>query len=136
LATDEIKYVSFEEAVQIHFGLMMRLSEVRYGIDSRDLVESALARPKHSAVYENADIIRQAATLLFGLVKNHPWTGGNKRTATTILRRFPELNDYQKNWTIAEQIELVLKVESDAWKVDEIENWLQSRVEKIIELEK
>jgi death-on-curing protein len=130
LATHEIKYVSFEEAVRIHFGLMMRLGEKRYGIDSRDLVESALARPKHSAVYENADIIRQAATLLFGLIKNHPWTGGNKRTATTILSRFLELNGFQRNWTIAEQIELVLNVESDAWKVDEIENWLGDKIIK------
>lgn len=131
MAIDEVKYVSFEEAVQIHFGLMRRLGETRYGIDQRNLVESALARPKHSAIYENADIIRQAATLLFGLVKNHPWTGGNKRTATTILRRFLEINGYQRNWTITEQIELVLKVESDVWKVDEIENWLRERVKDL-----
>jgi death-on-curing protein len=130
LATDEIKYVSFEEAVRIHFGLMLRLGETRRGIDSRDLIESALARPKHSAVYENADIIRQAATLLFGLVKNHPWTGGNKRTATTVLRRFLEINGYRKTWTLAEQIEMILAVESDAWKVDEIENWLRARVKR------
>jgi len=58
LATDEIRYVSFEEAVRIHFGLMRRLGEARHGIDSRDLIESALARPRHSAVYENADIVR------------------------------------------------------------------------------
>ncbi|MDQ3131320.1 MAG: type II toxin-antitoxin system death-on-curing family toxin [Acidobacteriota bacterium] len=108
------------------------MGEVRYGIESRDLIESALARPKHSAVYENADIIRQSATLLFGLVKNHPWRGGNKRTATTILRRFLELNGYQRNWAIVEQIELVLAVESDAWKVDEIENWLRSKASKLI----
>lgn len=130
MATDEIKYISFEEAVRIHFGLMRRLNETRIGIDSRDLVESALARPKHSAVYENADIVRQAATLLFGLVKNHPWTGGNKRTATTILRRFLELNGFQRKWTIAEQIEMVLAVESDVWKVDEIENWLRGKMKK------
>ncbi len=73
MATDEIEYVSFEEAVSIDFGLMRHLGENRYGIDSRDLIESALARPKHAAVYENADILRQAATLLFGLIKNHPW---------------------------------------------------------------
>jgi death-on-curing protein len=133
LATDEVKYVSFEEAVRIHFGLMRRLGEARHGIDSRDLIESALARPKHAAVYENADSIRQAATLCFGLIKNHPWTGGNKRTATTILRRFLELNGFRRNWTIAEQIEMALAVEADAWKVDEIESWLRSKVQKVID---
>lgn len=131
MAIDEIRYVSYEEAIEIHFGLMRRLGETRMGIDHRELIESALARPKHSAIYENADIIRQAATLLFGLIKNHPWLGGNKRTATTILRRFLELNGYQRNWTIAEQIELVLAVEADKWKVDEIENFLRSKTNKV-----
>ncbi len=110
---------------------MRTLDEVRYGIDHRDLVESALARPRNAAIYANADIIGQAATLLFGLIKNHPWLGGNKRTATTLMRRFLETNGYQKNWTTAEQIELVLAVESDKWKVDEIEDWLRPRLRKI-----
>ncbi len=131
MATDEIRYISYKEAVSIHFGLMKRLGETRFGIDSRDLIDSALARPKHSAIYEKADVIRQAATLLFGLIKNHPWLGGNKRTATTILRKFLEINGFERNWSIREQIELVLKVESDEWKVDEIENWLRSRVEYV-----
>ena len=126
----ETIYIQYEEAVLIHFALMRKLGEVRYGVDHRSLIESALARPQHAAIYEDADIIRQSATLLFGLIKNHPWLGGNKRTATTLLRRFLELNGYQKNWTIAEQIELVLAVESDKWKVDEIEDWLRSRVKK------
>jgi death on curing protein len=130
LATEPV-YIKYEEAVLIHFLLMRKLRETRYGIDSKNLIESALARPQNAAVYQNADIIRQAATLLFGLIKNHPWLGGNKRTATTLLRRFLELNGYRKNWTIAEQIEMVLAVEADKWKVDEIENWLRNRVEKI-----
>ena len=129
MATETV-YIKYEEAVLIHFTLMRRLGESRYGVDHRDLIESALARPQNSAVYANADIIRQSATLLFGLIKNHPWRGGIKRTATTLLRRFLELNGYQKAWTTAEQIELVLAVESDEWNVEEIENWLRARVRK------
>ena len=131
MATDEAVYISYAEAVLIHIRLMQALSETRYGVDFRELIDSALARPKHAAIYENADIIRQAATLLYGLIKNHPWLGGNKRTATTLLQRFLELNGYRKNWTIAEQIELVLAVESDTWKTDEIEIWLRERVKAI-----
>lgn len=130
MATETV-YIKYEEAVLIHISLMRALGETRYGIDFRDLVESALARPQNAAIYANADIIGQAATLLFGLIKNHPWLGGNKRTATTLLRRFLELNGYQKNWTIAEQIELVLAVESDEWNVAQIEDWLRSRVRKV-----
>ena len=130
MATETV-YLKYDEAVLIHFSLMRQLGEIRYGVDHRDLIESALARPQNAAIYANADIIRQSATLLFGLIKNHPWLGGNKRTATTLLRRFLELNGYRKNWTNVQQIELVLSIESDKWNVDEIENWLRVRVVKI-----
>lgn len=131
MAIEDTKYLSYPEAVLIHIRLMQALGETRYGVDFRELVESALARPQHAAAYENADIIRQSATLLYGLIKNHAWLGGNKRTSTTLLQRFLEINGYRKNWTIAEQIELVLAVEADRWNVDEIETWLREKVVKV-----
>ncbi len=42
---------------------MQALGETRYGVDFRELIDSALSRPKHSAIYENADIIRQMPNL-------------------------------------------------------------------------
>jgi len=92
---------------------------------------SALARPKQAAVYENADVIRQAATLCFRLIKNHPWLGGNKRTATYLTENFLELNGFSLDYELVEIIELSLNVESDAWKVDEIENWLKGKIKTI-----
>ena len=73
MAIEEIKYLSYEESILIHIRLMNALNETRFGVDFRELLDSALARPRNSAIYENADIIRQAATLCFGLIKNHPW---------------------------------------------------------------
>jgi death-on-curing protein len=105
--------------------------ESRIGIFDKTLIESALARPKHAALYESADVIRQAATLCFGLIKNHPWLGGNKRTATHLTQIFLELNGFVLNFGLIEIIELSLNVESDVWQTDEIENWLRSRVERI-----
>jgi death on curing protein len=67
---------------------MKLVGETRFGVDHRSLIESALARPQQAAAYENANLIRQAATLYFGLIKNHPWLGGNKRTATALLMIF------------------------------------------------
>jgi death-on-curing protein len=131
LATKEIVYLTYLEAVGHHFELMLAEGEIRFGIDSPDLIKSALARPQQSAAYENADLIRQAATLCFGLIKNHPWLGGNKRTATYLTEIFLELNGYRINYELVEMIELSLNVESDAWKTDEIENWLREKVEKI-----
>lgn len=110
---------------------MWTWNEIHIGVERRDLIESALARPKQSAFYEDADIVCQSATLCFGLIKNHPWRGGNKRTATYLMRIFLAVNGYNLNYKIDEILEMVLAVESDAWKVGEIENWLRDKVEKL-----
>ncbi len=127
-----IKYLNYFDAVIIHFRLMKRLNEIRFGVDSRALIESALARPQQSATYENADLVRQSGTLYFGLIKNHPWLGGNKRTATALVDEFLYQNGYEIQCKISEIIELVLAIESDKFKVDEIENWLRPKIIKTL----
>lgn len=131
MATEQIFYLSVEEAITLHILLMRRWQESRFGVDRRDLLESALNRPRQAGNFENADLPRQAATLCFGLVKNHPWLGGNKRTATYLMEVFLELNDLELTATDEEIIEIVLEVESGVWKVDEIENWLRNKIKKI-----
>lgn len=128
MAINEIVYISYAEAVDLHFELMETWGEKRYGVDFRELLDSALARPRNAAVYENADLIRQAATLCFGLIKNHPWTGGNKRTASFLMDEFLSRNGFELTVMSSDLYEMSLNVEADRWKVDEIENWLRSRV--------
>ena len=128
MTAENVAYIDYVEAVDLHFALMKIWGETRFGVDSRDLIESALARPKHAAIYENADIIRQAASLCFGLIKNHPWTGGNKRTASFLMEEFLFRNGFELTATSKDLYEMSLADESDAWKVDEIENWLRERI--------
>ncbi len=125
---EKISYLESEEAILLHVELMKSFNETRFGIFNRESLESALARPRNIAVYENADLIRQTASLYFGLVKNRIWRGGNKRTATILIKRFLEINGWQPTWTLAEVVRLGLNVESDAWKTGEIENWLRDKI--------
>ena len=125
MATEEILYISYVEAVLLHIELMRLLSESRCGVFDRALVESALARPSQAAEYEGADLLRQAATLCYGLIKNHPWVGGNKRTATALLDEFLYRNGVDLTADTDELIEMVLAVEADRWQVEEIDSWLR-----------
>lgn len=131
MATEETKYVPLAEAIFIHIRLMRLLRERRYGVFDRTLVESSLARPQQAAAYENADLIRQAATLYFGLIKNHPWVGGNKRTATAVTDEFLFRNSYEVTATPAETVEMVFAIEGGHWGVDEVESWLRERARPI-----
>ena len=49
-------------------------------------LESALARPLHSAHYEPEKTASHlAATLSYGIIKGHPFMDGNKRTGMVSL---------------------------------------------------
>ena len=128
MATEETTYLSYSEAVLIHILLMRISGETHYGVFDRALIESALARPKQAKAYENADLVRQAATLCYGLIKNHPWVAGNKRTATAVTNEFMKRNAKIIQAPTREAVELALAVEGDRWQVDEIEVWLRPRV--------
>lgn len=54
------------------------------------LLDSALGRPRQQWAYENPprSIIDLAAAYAFGLVKNHPFYDGNKRTAAVVCEAF------------------------------------------------
>ncbi|MEZ5427161.1 MAG: type II toxin-antitoxin system death-on-curing family toxin [Pyrinomonadaceae bacterium] len=126
-----MQYLTYVEAVKFHILYMRAVGETRIGVFDKNLVESALARPRHAFEFENADIFRQAATLLFGLIKNHPWQGGNKRTATFLTNLFLKRNGYKLSAEIRDLIDLCLKIEADVWKVEEIEVWMRENAKSV-----
>jgi death on curing protein len=58
------------------------------------LLDSALNRPRNRWNYGENDIVLLAASLLFGLAKNHPFEQGNKRTAFVASLIFLRVNGY------------------------------------------
>lgn len=58
------------------------------------LLDAALARPQMSAFGQDAfpTLHEKAATLLYGLARNHPFLDGNKRTAWTATAVFYMVN--------------------------------------------
>src|ERR1700710_2619138 len=65
------------------------------GIRDASLLRSALARPKNHFVYTQADIVDLATKYTAGIVKNHPFIDGNKRTGFVVGVLFIELNGYR-----------------------------------------
>ena len=56
--------------------------------------------------------MRQAATLGFGLSKDQPWLGANKRTAPILVDRFLHLNAMARRRSGNATVELGLAVEA------------------------
>src|SRR5690606_36752242 len=67
------------------------------GVRDEALLESALARPQQLFAYGDPppDVAALAASLAFGLARNHPFVDGNKRTSHVCYRAFLALNDVE-----------------------------------------
>ncbi len=89
-------WIEAREALVLHERLLA-LHGGAAGVRDVGLLESALARPRNRFAYANEDasIIELAAAYTVGVVGNHPFIDGNKRTGFVLGALFLELNGYQ-----------------------------------------
>ena len=100
------------------------------GVRDENLLESALARPQQLYAYGDPfpDLADLAATLAFGLARNHPFVDGNKRTAAVTCETFIILNDGE---LIAEDADLFprfLALAEGKLPVEEFAQWLREHM--------
>lgn len=50
------------------------------GVRDEPLLDAALARPQHLFSYAHPDLFALSAAYMYGIVRNHPFVDGNKRT--------------------------------------------------------
>lgn len=79
----------FVEALHIE---QLRLHGGAAGIRDHGTLESALARPLQKKAYGEPDLFDLAAAYLFGIVRNHPFVDGNKRTGLAAADTFLYFN--------------------------------------------
>ena len=79
------------------------------GVRDDALLKSALARPQQIDAYADAsDLINLAAAYTAGIVRNHPFIDGNKRTGFVVGILFLELNGYRFSANEADAAQAVL----------------------------
>ena len=93
---------------------------------------SALHRPVHAALYDDADLIRQAALLAVGISQAQAFLDGNKRTAFAACDVFLRQNGHEFTGDpveLAKQLEAVAERKGSLDKATrEFEEWLRQRV--------
>ena len=87
------------------------------GLRDEALLHSTLGRPMNQLAYESADVIELAAKYPAGILRNHPFVDGNKRTAFVVGILFLELNGYR--FTASEEAAAHAILELAAGTVDE-----------------
>lgn len=100
------------------------------GVRDYNVLDSALARPQQLYAYGDPlpDIADLAASLAFGLARNHPFVDGNKRSAAVCCETFMELNGAQLTAEDAELFPLFLALAEGKLPAEELAAWLRPRV--------
>ncbi len=100
------------------------------GIRDESLLDSALARPKQLHAYGEPppDLADLAASLAFGLARNHPFVDGNKRTAHVCYRVFIALNDGQLVADAEDKYVAMLGLAEGSLSEAQFADWLRPRI--------
>jgi death-on-curing protein len=108
-----------EEALMLHGG--------PEGVRDLGLLESALARPKNLYVYsdEPPSLARLAASYAKGIVANHPFVDGNKRTAFTLSVTFLRLNGLQLTATKEDRVLTFWGLAAGEIDEDQLARWFE-----------
>lgn len=100
------------------------------GVRDEGLLESALAKPRQLLAYGDPppDLAALAASLAFGMARNHPFVDGNKRTAHVCYFAFLTLNDVQLDASLEEMYLQMLSLAEGNLTEAEFAGWLRPRV--------
>ena len=97
----------------------------RPGIRDAGLLSSALARPQNQAAYGESSVFDLAAAYAFGIISNHPFVDGNKRTGFLAAYVFLYLNGWELMASEAEAVAAVLALAVKEMDEAGFSNWLK-----------
>ena len=95
------------------------------GIRDAGMLESAMARPRNLADFEETDAVALAAAYAFGIARNHPFVDGNKRTAAVISETFLMLNGYTLGASDAELVVAFVALAAGELSEHELADWFR-----------
>jgi len=101
------------------------------GIRDRGLFESALARPRNLVAYGNPDAAALAAAYALGLIRNHPFADGNKRTGFIALELFLVLNGCELIADDAQCVLVMLSVTAGSYSETELAAWIRRNIKPV-----
>ena len=120
----KVEWVALETALTFH---ELQISEHggAEGLRDEGALRSAMARPENLAAYGEPDLFDLAAAYARGIVQNHPFVDGNKRTAFVVAVSFLDLNGQELNADEAEAALVFLRLAAGDLDEAELAEWLR-----------
>ena len=100
------------------------------GVRDEGLLESALAKPHNLFAYGSPTLPDLAASYAAGIMRNHPFLDGNKRTGFILAATFLELNGLDFIASEESVVENTLSLAKGALKETDYAAWLKANSRK------
>ncbi len=126
----EPAWVDERDALALHDRLLA-LEGGAPGLRDRGLLQSALARPQQLLAYgDKPDTIHMAAAYVAGIVRDHPFVDGNKRTGFVVGVLFLELNGYRFTASEEDAAQAVLDLAAGALEESALAAWMRANAKR------
>lgn len=123
-------WIDERDALAIH-QRVLALEGGPAGVRDHALLQSALAKPRQLHAYgDNPDIVDMAAAYAIGIIRNHPFLDGNKRTGFVIGVLFLEINGYRFNATEEAAAQVVLNLAAGEIEAAAFAAWMRANVKR------
>ena len=100
------------------------------GLRDVGLLQSALARPRqHHAYTQSPDAVEMSALYTAGIIRNHPFVDGNKRTGFVVGVLFLELNGYKLRASEEDATQAVLDLAAGTLDEAAYAEWLRANTQ-------
>lgn len=98
------------------------------GIHDVHAMQFALARPRDLFAYGTPDVAGLAAAYAYGVLRNHPFLDGHKRTGYALALVFLLDNGWSFIGSDIELVETMLAVAAGSLSEDDLAEWFRARV--------
>lgn len=127
--TQSAERIDKETALAIHSAAIARFGGLD-GLRDEGLLESALAQPFQTFGGEGLypTLAQRAARYAYGIVSNHPFADGNKRTATAIMGAFLRMNGCRFKPRHDELLATMVGVADGNVSFELLAEWIESQI--------
>lgn len=125
------RYLTRNEVLSIH-----DLSIERYGgltgVRDEGLLDSAIAQPAQT--FDSTELYptlaEKAARLAYGIINNHPFIDGNKRTGAAALALLLRVNNVRFNPDPDDMLAIIMAAADGTADCNDLANWTSKQIDR------
>lgn len=122
-------WLNREDCLAIHEMMLVQHGGLA-GVRDEGLLESALAKPRNLFAYGAPTLSEMASNYAAGIILNHPFLDGNKRTGFMLAATFLELNGMSLSATEESVVQMTLALAGGKLKPAAYAVWLAKNSSK------